>query len=92
MTDADAAETQMGPVFAFATKIFGREPCTNEDGEHVWIGEGGWSVGAVYGVARLSFWRYGSATEAEMMQIYAVLGYAMVKNIPVTIDLDRSQS
>lgn len=31
MTDADAAEAQMAPVFAFATKIFGREPCTNED-------------------------------------------------------------
>ena len=31
MTDADAAEAQMAPVFAFARKIFGREPCTNED-------------------------------------------------------------
>ena len=66
--DDAAAEARMTPVFAFATKMFGREPETNEDGEHVWFSDNGWSV--------------------ELMQIYAVLGYATVHSIPVTVSLE----
>ena len=77
----------MRPTIEFICKGSG-EPETNDDGERVWASTRGWSLSTVYGRVELTFRLYGRATCEELAAIYLVIGYATVRQIPVTLHLE----